>query len=82
MKYLILAVAIAATNAQANPLEGENPGLSLANMIAMGVISFCCGWMAYKVAEATKRCTPETEALIAAVAGLFIGPLVAVLLLR
>lgn len=51
-------------------------------MIAMGVISFCCGWMAYKVAEATKRCTPETEALIAAVAGLFIGPLVAVLLLR
>ena len=82
MKYLILAVAIAATNAQANPLEGQSPGLSLSSMISMAVISFACGWMSYKVAEATKRWTPEVEALIGASVGLFIGPLVAVLILR
>lgn len=82
MRRFTPALAMLATSVQANPLEGDNPGLPLGTMIAMGVISFCCGWMAYKVAEATKRCTPETEALIAAVAGLFIGPLVAVLLLR
>ena len=82
MKYPILAAVMAATSAQANPLEGAHPGMSLANMIAMGVISLACGWLAYKAAAQTKRCTPEIEALIGASVGLFIGPMVAVILLR
>ncbi len=81
MKRLIWTIALAAANAQANPLEGQNPGLSLSQMIAMGVISFCCGWLAYKVAESTKRYAPEVEALIGSIVGLFVGPLLAVILL-
>lgn len=82
MRSLILLVSLACSNAMANQLEGETPSMPIADMIVICVVSYACGWMSYKVAEATNRFTPGTEALIAVAAGLFIGPLVAVLLLR
>lgn len=83
MKHLpLILMAAAATSATANPIEGQNPGLSLETMIAWTAVSLVVGWAAHTAAQATQRFSPGTEAIIAAVAGLFIGPAIAVFLLR
>jgi hypothetical protein len=76
---LVASSAHAEIDRFGNSIDGSG-GLTAAQLVASAVVSYGCGYAAYKWAQVGGRFPPETEAMIAAAGGLILGPIVSWLL--
>lgn len=81
MKIFGVLMTLLASNAHAeidrfgNSMDGSG-GLTMAQIVASAVVSYGCGYAAYKWAQHGGRFDPGTESMIAVVGGLIVGPIV------
>lgn len=70
---LIPSMAAAGLDRGGNALDGG--GIGAANLVATCVVSLGVGWAVKSFMDSTGRYTEGSTAIVTAIAGLFIGPL-------